>query len=147
MLVGITTLLLSCVEIKFKETTVCSVIQSYPTCDPMDYSPPGSSVHGIFQPRILEWVAISYSSGYSQPRSGTQGLNPHLHSLHLQVDSLPLSHLGSPKKLSVSDKLIRGGLVIIVSCFNLTRQRDPQITGRTRFLGMSVRVSPKEISI
>ena len=30
-------------------------------CDPMDYSPPGSSVHGIFQERILEWVAISFS--------------------------------------------------------------------------------------
>ena len=30
-------------------------------CDPTDYSPPGSSVHGIFQARILEWVAISYS--------------------------------------------------------------------------------------
>ena len=29
--------------------------------DPMDYSPPGSSVHGIFQARILEWVAIPYS--------------------------------------------------------------------------------------
>ena len=32
-------------------------------CDPMDYSLPGSSVHGIFQARILEWVAISYSRG------------------------------------------------------------------------------------
>ena len=31
-------------------------------CDPMDYSPPGFSVHGIFQARILEWVAISYSN-------------------------------------------------------------------------------------
>ena len=30
-------------------------------CDPMDYSPPGSSVHGTFQARILEWVAISFS--------------------------------------------------------------------------------------
>ena len=30
-------------------------------CDPMDYSPPGSSIHGIFQARILEWVAISFS--------------------------------------------------------------------------------------
>ena len=41
----------------------CSVAQSCPTiCDPMDYSPPGSSVHGIFQARILEWVAISSSS-------------------------------------------------------------------------------------
>ena len=30
-------------------------------CDPMDYSPPGSSVHGILQARILEWIAISFS--------------------------------------------------------------------------------------
>ena len=35
-------------------------LQSCPTlCDPMDHSLPGSSVHGIFQARILEWVAIS----------------------------------------------------------------------------------------
>ena len=38
-------------------------------CDPMD--PPGSSVHGIFQARILEWVAISYSRGSSRPRDRT----------------------------------------------------------------------------
>ena len=37
----------------------------------MDYSPPGSSVHGIFQPRILEWVAISFSKGPSQSRDWT----------------------------------------------------------------------------
>ena len=37
-------------------------------CDPMHYSPPGSSVHGILQARILEWVAISYSRGSFQPR-------------------------------------------------------------------------------
>ena len=38
------------------------VAQSCPTlCDPMDYTPPGSSVHGIFQARILEWGAISFS--------------------------------------------------------------------------------------
>ena len=41
-----------------------SVAQSCLTlCDPMDCSQPGSSVHGIFQARILEWVAISYSPG------------------------------------------------------------------------------------
>ena len=34
-------------------------------CDSMDYSPPGSSVHGILQARILEWVAISSSRGSS----------------------------------------------------------------------------------
>ena len=41
-------------------------------CDPVDRSPPGSSVHGILQARILEWVAISFSRGSSQPRDGTQ---------------------------------------------------------------------------
>ena len=49
------------------------VAQSCPTlCDPMDHSLPGSSVHGIFQARILEWVAISFSRGSSQPRDWTQ---------------------------------------------------------------------------
>ena len=42
------------------------VAQSCPTlCDPVDCSPPGSSVHGILQARILEWVAISFSRGSS----------------------------------------------------------------------------------
>ena len=40
-------------------------------CDPMDHSPPGSSVHGILQARTLEWVAISSSRGSSQPRFQT----------------------------------------------------------------------------
>ena len=39
--------------------------------DPLDCSPPGSSVHGIFQARILERVAISFSKGISQPRDQT----------------------------------------------------------------------------
>ena len=51
---------------------VCVCGQSYPTlCDPTDCSPPCSSVHGIFQARILEWVAISYSGGSSLPRDLT----------------------------------------------------------------------------
>ena len=41
-------------------------------CDPMDYSPPGFSVHGIFQARILKWVVISSSRGSSGPRNGTR---------------------------------------------------------------------------
>ena len=44
----------------------CLVTQSCPTlCDPMDCSPPGSSVHGTSQAGILEWVAISSSRGSS----------------------------------------------------------------------------------
>ena len=45
---------------------LCSVAQLCLTlCDPMDCSPPGSSVHGISQARIIEWVAISFSRGFS----------------------------------------------------------------------------------
>ena len=40
-------------------------------CDPMDCSSPGSSVHGILQARILEWVAVPFSGGYSQPKGLT----------------------------------------------------------------------------
>ena len=48
----------------------CSLVtKSCPTrCDPMDCSPPGSSVLGISHARILEWVAISFSRGSFQPR-------------------------------------------------------------------------------
>ena len=50
----------------------CVHAQSYPMlCDPMDCSLPGSSVHGIFQARILEWVAIPFSRGLSQSRGQT----------------------------------------------------------------------------
>ena len=49
------------------------VAQLYATlCDPMDYSLLGSSIHGIFQARILERVAISFSMGSSWPRDWTQ---------------------------------------------------------------------------
>ena len=48
----------------------CMLVCVQHFCDPMDGSPPGSSVHGIFQARILEWVAISSSRGSSQPRDG-----------------------------------------------------------------------------
>ena len=41
-------------------------------CNPMDCSPPGASVHGILQARVVEWVAISFSRGSSLPRDRTQ---------------------------------------------------------------------------
>ena len=59
----------SCVPGSLKGCEV-EVTQSCLTlCDPMDCNPPGSSVHGTLQARILEWVAISYSRGSSQPRN------------------------------------------------------------------------------
>ena len=49
------------------------VPQSYPTlCDPLDCSPPGSSVHGFLKARILEWIAIPFSRESSRLRDGTQ---------------------------------------------------------------------------
>ena len=49
------------------------VTQLCPTlCNPIDYSPQGSSVHGILQARILEWVAMPSSWASSQPRDQTQ---------------------------------------------------------------------------
>ena len=54
---------------------MCSVAQMCLTlCDPMDCSPPGSSVHEIFLARILEWVAISYSRESFRPRDRKMSL-------------------------------------------------------------------------
>ena len=61
------------IEIAFLEKKWSDVAQSCPTlCDPVDCSLQGSSVHGIFQARVLEWVAISFSRGSSRPRDQTQ---------------------------------------------------------------------------
>ena len=68
----------------------CLVAQSCPTlCDPMHCSPPGSSIHGIFQARILEWVAISFSRELPDPR-----VKPRFPSLH--AGALPSEPPGKP---------------------------------------------------
>ena len=55
----------------------CVVAKSCPIlCDPMDCSLPGSSVHGTLQPRILEWVAISFSRDL--PHTGIEPMSPAL---------------------------------------------------------------------
>ena len=56
-------------------------------CNPMDFSLPGSSVHGIFQTRILEWVVMPSSRVSSLPRDRARVSYVYL---HRQVDSLPL---------------------------------------------------------
>ena len=61
------------------------IAQSRPTlCNPIDYNPPGSSVHGNLQARILEWRAVPFSRESSRPSDQTQ-------TSCLLVDSLPLS--------------------------------------------------------
>ena len=60
--------MLSHINIGYHSETICTlwseVAQSCPTlCDPMDYSLPGFSIHRIFQARVLEWVAISFTRG------------------------------------------------------------------------------------
>ena len=63
-------------------------------CDPKDCSQLRSSVHGLFQARILEQVAVSFSTGSSQPREDVSLCLLCL--LQWPTDSLPLHHLGSP---------------------------------------------------
>ena len=62
-------------------------------CNPMNCSPPGSSVHRILQARRLEWGAIPFSRGSSQPRNQTL---ISLCVLHWQAGSLPLAPPGKP---------------------------------------------------
>ena len=74
---------------------VCVLVtQSCPTlCNPMDCSWPGSSVHGILQARIVEWVAMPSSRGSSQPGDRTQVSCTAGRLYHL-------SHQGSPMEVS-----------------------------------------------
>ena len=74
-------------------------LQSCPTlCNPMDCSPPGSSVHGILHARVLEWVAMPSSKGILP----TRRLNLHLfHLLRWQAGSLPIAPPGKPFKIKI----------------------------------------------
>ena len=63
----------------------------------MQCSPSGSSVHGILQARIMEWIAVPYS----RAPGDLSDLGINATSPALQADSLPLSHLGSPKYMHI----------------------------------------------
>ena len=94
--------LLQCIKVKSesKVSQLCPALS-----DPMDCSLPGSSVHGIFQARVLEWGAIAFSEQYCSgllfpspgdlPDPGIKPVSP-----VWQADSSPLSHAGKPTKLS-----------------------------------------------
>ena len=64
--------------------------------DSMNYGLPDSTVHGISQARILDWVAVPFSRGSSQPRDWTEP-----ESATLQADSLPAEPQGKPKSIEV----------------------------------------------
>ena len=90
VVVHVGTVTILCMLRCFSHVRLCATlwIQSCPTvCDPMDYSLTGSSVHGILQARILEWVPMAFSRVSSQPRDWT---HISLHLLHWQADSLLL---------------------------------------------------------
>ena len=72
-------------------------------CDPMDCSPPGSSVHGILQARILEWVAMPSSRDLPNP-----GVKPR--SPTLQADSLPSEPPGKSKNSGVGSLSLLQGI-------------------------------------
>ena len=70
--------IVTCITMVFLNVCVCVCVcvcarsQSYLTlCNRMDYSPPSSSVHGIFQARILQYIASSFFRGSSRPRDQT----------------------------------------------------------------------------
>ena len=73
----------SCVFVLYDKSLSCVRL-----CDPLDCSPPGSSVHGILQARILEWVAMSCSRGVFPTQGSNQCLS---RLLYLQAGSLPLA--------------------------------------------------------
>ena len=69
-------------------------------CNAMDCSPPGSSVHGISQERILEWISISYYREYSLPR--IEPMSPALEGRFFTTESLGKSHWGHIQTLKLS---------------------------------------------
>ena len=80
-------------DLNLYTVSLCVHAQSCPAfCDPMDCSPPGSSVCGVFQARILEWVAISSSRVSSHAKDQTHIL----HLLDWWTDYLPLAPAGKP---------------------------------------------------
>ena len=106
---GVIEMLYIMIRVVVLSARVCvKSLQSCPTlCDPMDCSPPGSSVHGTSEARRLEWIAISFSRGSSQPRDST-----HISCIFCMVRQESLSHQGSPNALIFAFKTGIGNMKI-----------------------------------
>ena len=103
-------------------------------CDPMDCSPPGSSVHGSFQERTLEWVAISFSRGSSHP--GIEPRSPALQACALTSEPpgkpiLPKKEVYFTKDKIVSTKVkVTEGKTLRFSFemfYRVTKKRDSNL--------------------
>ena len=107
---------------------MCLVIQSGPTlCNPMDCNPPDSSVRGILQARILEWVAMPFSRESSWPRQLFPDQNPHYQEIKIYYNSV--SVFGSP--LLLSDLSLHpkhfGASLVAVTVENLPAMQETQM--------------------
>ena len=101
------------VFLEFPSFSMMQLAQSCPTlCDPVDCSPAGSSVHGILQARILEWVAISISRDLPNP-----GIKPG--SPALQADALSSEPAGKPYNPTDVGNLISGSSFFPTSSLNI----------------------------
>ena len=108
---------------QYKATmSLCSVAQSCLTlCDPVDCSSPGSSAHGIYQARILEWGAISHSRGSSQTRDQTHVS----HLLHLTSCRQVFFFTTEPPGKTQSNKtLAHHFLSLVISLFTLLSRKN-----------------------
>ena len=84
---------------------MCPAAQRYPAlCKPLDWSPPGSSVHESFRARILEQVVISSSRGSSQPRAGTR------------VSCLSCRRIPYPRATGDAPMTIQGSAIVRAWC-------------------------------
>ena len=93
-----------CVCVCVRARALCSVMS---LCDPMDYSPPGSSVHGVLQARIVGWFAISSSRGSSRSRDRT-------HSSCISCIAGEFFTTELPGKLNIKDTLCSKAVVLMI---------------------------------
>ena len=88
----------SCVYKKFCYCCYLVALSCQTLCDPMDCSRPGSSIHGILQASVLEWVATPFSRGSSQPRDRTPIFSISFTGTFPLHFTLPLRHLGQHRR-------------------------------------------------
>ena len=98
--------LLQCVKVKSEREVTQSCLT---LSDPMDCSLPDSSVHGIFQARVLKWGAIAFSTRHNdQPSNGTKKERPRIQEMSFECMSTPLVH---PRLVQLTSTLSPYGLM------------------------------------